>query len=106
MGPATPPGVPIAPGTPGSGGMGPATGHRHLELLNDGYATWSPAPSLLPAQLRSNKSQHSLKPRHSPEESPIFNSMKTESKSLGVREVRRQSLRLAAATETKKPPTP
>ncbi|KAK1339782.1 hypothetical protein QTO34_018339 [Cnephaeus nilssonii] len=60
MGPATPPGcrwarprppgVPIAPGTPGSGGMGPATGHRHLDLLNGGYATRSPAPSLLPAQ--------------------------------------------------------
>ncbi|KAK1345509.1 hypothetical protein QTO34_007967 [Cnephaeus nilssonii] len=50
MGPATPPGVPIAPGTPGSGGMGPATGHRHLDLLNGGYATRSPAPSLLLAQ--------------------------------------------------------
>ncbi|KAK1341332.1 hypothetical protein QTO34_017736 [Cnephaeus nilssonii] len=45
MGPATPPGVPIAPGTPGSGGMGPATWHRHLELLNGGYATRSPAPA-------------------------------------------------------------
>ncbi|KAK1343747.1 hypothetical protein QTO34_014300 [Cnephaeus nilssonii] len=30
--------------------MGPATGHRHLDLLNSGYATWSSAPSLLPAQ--------------------------------------------------------
>ncbi|KAK1345281.1 LOW QUALITY PROTEIN: hypothetical protein QTO34_013992 [Cnephaeus nilssonii] len=40
----------MAPGTPGSGGMGPATGHRHLDLLNGGYATRSPAPSLLPAQ--------------------------------------------------------
>ncbi|KAK1346051.1 hypothetical protein QTO34_008520 [Cnephaeus nilssonii] len=27
--------------------MGPATGHRHLDLLNGGYATRSPAPSLL-----------------------------------------------------------
>ncbi|KAK1336382.1 hypothetical protein QTO34_004188, partial [Cnephaeus nilssonii] len=31
--------------------MGPATWHRHLEL-NSGYATRSPAPSLLPAQSR------------------------------------------------------
>ncbi|KAK1344847.1 hypothetical protein QTO34_013551 [Cnephaeus nilssonii] len=54
MGPATPPGVPIAPGTPGSGGMGPDTWHYHLELLNGGYATRSPAPSLLPAQSLQN----------------------------------------------------
>ncbi|KAK1346894.1 hypothetical protein QTO34_000754 [Cnephaeus nilssonii] len=50
MGPDTPPGVPIAPGTPGSGSMGPATGHRHLDLLNGRYATRSPDPSLLLAQ--------------------------------------------------------
>ncbi|KAK1337612.1 hypothetical protein QTO34_002245 [Cnephaeus nilssonii] len=36
----------MAPGTPGSSGMGPATGHCHLVLLNGGYATRSPAPSL------------------------------------------------------------
>ncbi|KAK1336591.1 hypothetical protein QTO34_002624 [Cnephaeus nilssonii] len=58
MGPATSPGVPITSGTPRSGGMGPATWHRHLELLNGGYATRSPAPSLLPAQSELRQEGH------------------------------------------------